>query len=95
VSRAAPPTAEELSAAFDDLLNNPNPGAEVPTDTGLDDETTYAIERVWAAGPDPSPALIAAARQELALQLDGTHAAEGAAREAAIFDQVAEDREDD
>ncbi len=53
--RAAPPTADEPTAIFNDLLARP--AGDVPDDSGLDDETAAAIERVWAAGPDASPSL--------------------------------------
>ncbi|MEZ5130365.1 MAG: hypothetical protein R2763_01375 [Mycobacterium sp.] len=41
----------------------------------MDEETTAAIARVARAFPSPDPALIEAAREEFAKQLDGTHAA--------------------
>lgn len=87
MSRVAPPTADELSAAFNDLIDNEPPDG-MPTDTGLDDQTVAAIQRVWSAGPRPSAALIEAARQELALQLDGTHAREAQASQDAVVGQV-------
>lgn len=83
--RAAPATAAELTASVDALLSNPAQD-DVPDDSGLDDETAAAIERAWAGGS--SPALVAAARHELSMQLDGTHAQEALGRETAIFDQV-------
>jgi hypothetical protein len=43
---------------------------------------------VWAAGPDPSPTLIAAARHEFELQLDGTHIREAQDRHRAVVQQV-------
>ena len=93
MSQAAPPSAAELTQVFNNLLANPATG-DVPDDSGLDDQTAAAIERVWAAGPNPPPALVDAARQELGLQLDGTHAAEAAQYQAAIFDQVAAEHEE-
>jgi len=87
VSLAAPPTAEQLTAVFEHLLTKPPAdGGDVPTDTGLDDDTVTAIERVWAAGPDPSPTLIAVARYEFELQLDGTREAQD--RQRAVVQQV-------
>jgi hypothetical protein len=84
--RSAPATAAELRAVFDGLINGPGENADVPDGSGLDDETAAAIERVWAAGPNPPHALVAAAREELQLQINGTHAREAAARERAAFD---------
>lgn len=82
MSRAAPPTEAELRAAFETVLATPD---EDRTDTGLDDQVMAAIERVWVAGPNSPPALEAAARHELEMQIDGTHAAEAqAAQDAAM-----------
>ena len=83
--RAAPATPDELRATFDDLIARPS--GDVPDDSGIDDDTTAAIERAWAA--NLSPRLVEMARHELEMQLDGTHAAEAADRESATFDQVA------
>jgi hypothetical protein len=73
VSRAAPATEAELRAAFDALLTGP-PDEPTPSDTGLDELTLDAVARAHAG---TSPALVEAARQELELQIDGTHASEG------------------
>jgi hypothetical protein len=81
VSRAAPPTADELTAAFEDLLNDPT--------GGLDGDTVAAIERVWAAGANPPAALVSAARHELEMQLDDTHVREAQDRDDAISNEVA------
>ena len=80
-----PPTPEELRQTFTELLNNPVSGGSVPSETGLDDETIAAIERVWAASPHPSPRLVDAARAEFAAMLDGTPAREAQARMEASF----------
>src|SRR5512139_1538534 len=94
MSRAAPATPEELRSTFEQLIADPpTDGTGVPTETGLDEPTIAAIERVWAASPTPPPSLIAAARQELEMQLDGTHAAEAQARMVAIFNEVAARRQ--
>lgn len=85
MSRAAPPSVDELRAIFDELiLNPPEDGSSVPTGTGLDGETVNAIERAWAGG---SEALATAARHEFELQLDGTHIREAKVRERAIFER--------
>lgn len=83
MSRAAPPSVSELQSIFDALIQGSDEG--MPSDTGLDALTTNAIERVWAAGPDAPQALITAARHELAMQLDGSHAREGDAQHRAQF----------
>lgn len=67
------PTDDELTATFEDLVNHPEPDAMVPSDTGLDDDTIEALNRLWAAGPNPPARLIDAARAEFAAQLDGSH----------------------
>lgn len=86
MSRAAPPTAEELQATFDELIAGPpSDGSSVPTDTGLDEQTVAAIERSWAAGGNES--LATGARHEFAMQLDGTHAREAQARQQLIFER--------
>lgn len=84
--RSAPPTAAELTTLVEDLLAHP--GTDVPDDCGLDDDTAAAIGRVWAAGSNASPSLLAAARHELEMQLDGTHAREAMDRQAATFNDV-------
>ena len=83
---AKEPTADELTATFENLVTNPEPGGMVPSDTGLDDDTIEALNRLWAAGPNPPPRLIDAARAEFAAQLDGSHAQESRDRMATIFD---------
>lgn len=86
MSRSQPATEQELRDSFDALIAGPpadNGG--MPTETGLDTQTVAAIERVWAAAPTPPPALLAAARHELDMQLDGSHAREADARNRAIF----------
>lgn len=84
--RAAPPTEAELRATVDDLLASPQD--DIPDGLGLDEGTRAAIERVWAAGPNPPDSLVAAARHEVGLQIDGTHAEEAQALADAIFDEV-------
>jgi hypothetical protein len=87
--RCTPGQRAPATRTFEHLLTKPPAdGADVPTDTGLDDDTVTAIERVWAAGPDPSPTLIAAARHEFELQLDGTHIREAQDRHRAVVQQV-------
>lgn len=86
---SVPITADELRAALEELLANPPgdgpaDGPGIPSDTGLDQQTMAAVERAWSGGE--SPALLESARQELAMQLDGTHAREGEAQSWAIFD---------
>lgn len=82
MSRAAPATDEEITAAFERLLASGGDDG-MPSDTGLDADTRAAIERCWTA-PD-SDMLVTAARHELAMQLDGTHLAEAEARQAALL----------
>jgi plasmid stabilization system protein ParE len=88
MSRAAPATEAELRAAFDELIAGPTDGrSDVPTDTGLDDQTVAAIERAWSAAG--STALAELARQELELQIDGTHAREAQDAQDAVVADVA------
>lgn len=84
MSLAAPATEAELRAAFDEVLTGP-PDEPVPSDTGLDAQTLAAVVRAHAGS---SPALIEAARQELEMQLDGTHATEGDTAAMLAFDTV-------
>ena len=81
MSTSAPPTDDELRAAFEQILTGADDGS-IPSDTGLDDQTLVAVER--AHGAD-SPAATEAARQELEMQIDGTHDREGDAAAMAIF----------
>lgn len=87
MSLSGPPTEAELRARFDELITGA-PEHGVPSDTGLDGQTLSAIERAWT---NTSPALVAAARQELELQIDGTHAAEGDAAATKAFAAVMSD----
>jgi hypothetical protein len=88
MSRAAPATEVELRATFNSLITNADGRTDVPSDTGLDDQTVAAIERAWSAGSKVSDALIASARQELEMQLDGTHAREAQSAQDAVAAQV-------
>jgi hypothetical protein len=86
MSLAEPATQQQLRATFEQLIAGPpRDGSGVPSDTGLDEQTVAAIERAWSAG---TPAAAEAARQELAMQLDGTHAAEADDQAMAIFTHV-------
>jgi hypothetical protein len=58
-------TLETLRVTWPGDRHHPGRGS-VPSETGLDDETIAAIERVWAASPHPSPRLVDAARAEFA-----------------------------
>lgn len=82
---AKEPTDDELIATFEDLISNPQSDAMVPSDTGLDDDTIEALNRLWAAGPNPPQRLIDAAIMEFEAQLDGSHAREAQARMEATF----------
>lgn len=89
MSRSQPPTEQELRDSFDALMAAPPAdNGDMPTETGLDSQTIDAIKRVWAAAPNPPAALIAAARHEFDMQLDGSHAQEADARNRAIFDDA-------
>lgn len=82
--RAKPATDEELRVIFNNLVDHPISGG-VPSDTGLDDDTIEALNRLWAAGPNPPARLIDAARAEFEAQLDGSHAQEAQDRMVAAF----------
>lgn len=71
------------------MMGPPADNGGMPTETGLDPQTIAAIKRVWQAAPTPPPTLIAAARQELEMQLDGSHAQEAQARDSAVFEHAA------
>lgn len=86
MSLAAKPTPDELTATFDAILAG-SPDDPIASDTGLDQATLAAVDR---ARGGTSAALVEAARQELAMQLDGTHILEADAIGMRAFDNQQE-----
>jgi hypothetical protein len=82
---ARPMTLQGLEASFEGLLAAPVPGARLPSETGLDEETVAAVEAVWAASPNAPEGVVSAARTEFARMLDGTHKHTAETRKRAIF----------
>ena len=85
-----PLTDEELRQVFTGVLDGIVNGTTqfCPTDTGLDEQTVSMLNRLGAQ-PDPKrPVDIAACRTEFARMLDGTHADEDDAEEAAAWSKL-------
>lgn len=84
------PTDAELHKVFTGVLDGIVSGdlTFCPTDTGLDEQTVHILN-LLAAQPDPKrPADIEACRTEFDRMLDGTHARETDAEEAAAWDAL-------
>ncbi|MEV6771249.1 hypothetical protein AB0N05_21780 [Nocardia sp. NPDC051030] len=73
--RSGRPDAEQLRRNFESVLSAALQGEGVRSETGLDSPTQDALWAIARAHPNASDDLIAAARQSLADQLDGTNAA--------------------
>lgn len=67
-------TPKEIEDNFNRYLQDAiDIGRAVPSDMGLDTETSQAINAVAEAFPNTDARLIQNARKEFAKQLDGTH----------------------
>ncbi|MFI5985347.1 hypothetical protein ACIBEA_31375 [Streptomyces sp. NPDC051555] len=73
------PGEEQLRRNFDSVLTAVLSGRGVRTGTGLDHQTQTALWAIARARPNPSEALVAAARRAFAGQVDGTNSAESRA----------------
>jgi hypothetical protein len=74
MSRIKPVTPTELKANFEKCLKDAvELGIWPPSDQGFDDVTNLALVNVAKAYPHPNSGLVSKAKQEMALQLNGTH----------------------
>ncbi|MBF6171414.1 hypothetical protein [Nocardia blacklockiae] len=85
------PTEDELRSNFEEELASVRSGGGLSSDTGLDSDTESALWDIARAYPDGSEALVAAARQAFAGQLDGSNSAARRARMERMVDEYRRD----